>query len=130
MDFPAPNPKNLVGVTSCDGVEIKIYAFPRSKMPDCYGAAIADFGQPAYVLIDREMMKDKKKLHKLLTHEFIHIVEALFYREFLKPAPVDCTHAATIFGERIPEMFENLRFQTSARERRNGSPAKRVRRSK
>jgi hypothetical protein len=124
LGFPEANPKNQIAVTTVDSIAIKIYAYPRSRMCDADGVTLsdeADVGIDVYVC--REYVKDKKRLKALLTHEFIHVIEILFRREFSKPNPPDCTNAATIFGERLPEMFDNLRY-TSSRARRNGSRAR------
>jgi len=119
-EFPEARPKDIVAVTTVDGIVIKIYAFPRSRMPsDCDGATFANACDPVEVYVCSEYLKSPKKLNALLIHEFIHVCEALFYREFLKPHPADCTNQATILGERLPEMLENLRY-ISYRAKRSG----------
>lgn len=126
-EFPKPHPKYLAAVTSVDDVEIKIYAFPKSRMPDyCDGVTFYDPPNPVDIYICKEYLKNKKKLKALLTHEFIHACEILFYREFLKPHPVNCTNTATILGERLPELFDNLKYISSRAKRSGKRPSARA----
>jgi hypothetical protein len=104
----APNPEDLWATTSVDGYPVRLYKY--SKPASYWGFTICHAAAPALVFVHESLLKKgkEKQLHAVLHHEFIHVCESVFFRELSRANPWGCTVFGEVFGDRIPELFNNI----------------------
>ena len=111
----------LWATTRYHGNKINIYKLPRRDLDGAIGITSWFRGKCEIQLCQDLWKKGQGAVHKVLLHEFVHVLEYMndpcaFSTEVVN----DCTMLAQTMDDGIPELFNNLkRCKASPKKRKN-----------
>ena len=105
-------------VTRYHGHKIEIYKLKRRDMDGAQGATDWHRGRCEIWISEDTFKKGKRFLERILTHEFIHVIEYMNDPGYLSPMPIEnCTLLAQAMEDGLDALWNNFKLYKKPRKK-------------